>query len=48
MANIIGKYAANTLLGKQMDKYKSKQVETGAVSLSQKNHPYTQTSPSSN
>ena len=29
MAAVIGKYAANKLLGKQMDKYKHKQVETG-------------------
>ena len=39
MANMIGKYAANKLLGKQMDKYKSKQVETGAVSQA---HPSNQ------
>ena len=30
MAAVIGKYAANKLLGKQMDKYKHQQVESGA------------------
>ncbi|KAK5137270.1 hypothetical protein LTR08_000240 [Meristemomyces frigidus] len=30
MAAAVGKYAANKLLGKQMDKYASKKVETGA------------------
>ncbi|KAK5122054.1 hypothetical protein LTR85_004300 [Meristemomyces frigidus] len=30
MANVVGKYAANKLLGKQMKKYQAKNVETGA------------------
>ncbi len=35
MAAAIGKYAANKMLKKEMDKYKSKNPESGQVSIQQ-------------